>query len=441
MKLNAITENIRQRLGIDRLNPMQQRMCGSASPATLLLAPTGSGKTVAFTIPMLAAMGKCGRGVRAVVIAPSRELVMQIAGVVRVVATDYKTVAFYGGHPMHEEVKSLSVVPDIIVATPGRLLDHVNRRTVDLADVDVLVLDEYDKSLELGFEDEMRRVCRVMGALKRVILTSATRLDAIPAWLRSASDPEVVDFTDTQANESKPAPRVHVESPARDKLDTLVDLLCALSPEGKAIVFVNHRDAAQRVYDRLRRDGVPAGLYHGGLDQPARENAVEMLENDTTPVLVSTDLGSRGLDIAGVDSVIHYHLPPSAESWTHRNGRTARQGAPGTVYVITAEGEDIPDYVEWDREWRPAAAPAECPLRQRKATLYLNLGKKEKISRGDVAGFMIAKGGLEPAEVGRIAVRDHCALVAVPRMKARAVIGALAAEKIKGKRVKVSLLG
>ena len=304
----------------------------------------------------------------------------------------------------------------------------------------MLVLDEYDKSLELGFEDEMRRVTRVMTSLQRVILTSATRLDELPAWLPAVKNPEVVDFTGL-TDAQRQVPRVNVESPARDKLDTLADLLCALGSDVKSIVFVNHRDAAQRIYDRLHRDGVPVGLYHGGLDQPERENAVEMLENGTTPILVSTDLGARGLDIAGVDAVIHYHLPPTPESWTHRNGRTARQDADGTIYVITAEGEDIPEYVEWDRSWLPPAAPAECPLVRSRATLYLNLGKKEKISRGDVAGFMMAKGGLSVDEVGRISVRDHCALVAVPRAKAQAVIRAVASEKIKGKRVRVSLLG
>ncbi len=439
MKLNSITENIRQRLGIAELNPMQKQMAENQAAASVLLAPTGSGKTLAFTIAMLRSLGKPVRGVRAVVIAPSRELVMQIADVVRPIATGYKTVAFYGGHPMQEEISSLAVVPDIIIATPGRLLDHLQRSTLSVADVQTLVLDEYDKALELGFEDEMKKVTRRMESLSTVILTSATRLSELPRWLPLAAKAEVIDFT-TDEKAVKRVDKVNVESPARDKLDTLVDLLCALNPDGKAIVFVNHREAAQRVYDRLRSLGMPAGLYHGGLDQPERENAVEMLENGTTPILVSTDLGSRGLDIAGVDSVIHYHLPPTPESWIHRNGRTARQDAQGTVYLITTEGEDIPEYVSWDRSWRPAEAPAECPIRPSRATLYFNVGRKEKVSRGDIAGFLIAKGGLKPDEVGRISVRDHCALVAVPAAKAREVIKAVLPEKIKGKRARISRL-
>ena len=390
MDLNIILERVHRSLGIASLLPMQEQMAEIKLPASVLLqAPTGSGKTLAFAIALLRSMRRTDIGVKALVIAPTRELVLQIYETLRpIAAPEYKTAALYGGHSFEAEAKTLAGNPDIIVGTPGRLLDHINRRTVDLSGVSVLVLDEYDKSLELGFEDEMRRVTRVMTSLQRVILTSATRLDELPAWLPAVKNPEVVDFTGL-TDAQRQVPRVNVESPARDKLDTLADLLCALGSDVKSIVFVNHRDAAQRIYDRLHRDGVPVVLYHGGLDQPERENAVEMLENGTTPILVSTDLGARGLDIAGVDAVIHYHLPPTPESWTHRNGRTARQDADGTIYVITAEGEDIPEYVEWDRSWLPPAAPAECPLVRSRATLYLNLGKKEKISRGDVAGFMM----------------------------------------------------
>lgn len=439
MKLNNITENIRQRLGIAKLNAMQTRMADNTTAATILLAPTGSGKTIAFTIPLLRNLGKPGQGIRAVVMAPSRELVLQIADVIRPVATGYKTVAFYGGHPMQEEVKSLSVDPDIVVATPGRLLDHINRSTLSLEQVTTLTLDEYDKMLELGFEDEMKRTVRTMRGLNMVTLTSATALAELPTWLPLAKNATVIDFTDGEGTASGRLQKVNVESPARDKLDTLVDLLCA-APQGKSIVFVNHRDAAERVHKRLTDYGFPAGIYHGGLEQPERENAVEMLENGTTPIVVSTDLGARGLDIPGIDTVIHYHLPPTPESWTHRNGRTARQGADGNVYIITAEGEDIPEYVEWDRSWRPAQAPEVCPVERDTATLYFNVGKKEKISKGDIAGFLIAKGGLEPGDVGRISVRDHCALAAVPAAEARRVLKAVQSEKIKGKRAKITRL-
>ncbi|MDE6556252.1 MAG: DEAD/DEAH box helicase [Duncaniella sp.] len=438
MKQNEIISNISSRLGISELNVMQKRMSEVALKGIFtLLAPTGSGKTVAFAIPLLKSLRKPDGRVQAIVMAPSRELVLQIFNVIRPLASEYKTVAFYGGHSMQEEANSLSVTPDIIVATPGRLLDHLNRRQIDLGAVSTLVIDEYDKSLELGFTDEMRRVCKRLTGLGLVILTSATPLAAIPEYIPDMPV-EKIDFTEKVTSPRKRMQVVGVESPARDKLDTLIDLLHSLT-DGRVIVFVNHREAAERVHDALRKAGLPAGLYHGGLEQNERENAVELLANGSTPILVSTDLGARGLDIPELSAVIHYHFPVNAEAWTHRNGRTARQDASGDVYVITTEGEDIPDFINFDRTYRPTGN-SDDPIRSKAATLYFNVGKKEKISRGDIVGFLIAKGGLTKDEIGRIALRDHSALVAVPREKARDLVKTLAPEKIKNTRAKITRL-
>ena len=438
MKPNEITSNIASRLGIENLNPMQQRMTQTATRGTyILLAPTGSGKTVAFAIPLLKSLRKPDGHVQAVVMAPSRELVLQIYDVIRPIAPDYKTVAFYGGHSMQEETRSLAVTPDIIVATPGRLLDHINRRQLDLGAVSALVIDEYDKALELGFADEMRRVCRSLKGLGLVILTSATPLAALPDYLPQTSV-EKIDFSQSIEAPGRRMQVVEVESPARDKLDTLIELLRSL-PDGRVIVFVNHRDAAERVHSALRAASLPAGLYHGGLEQNERENAIELLANGSTPILVATDLAARGLDIPELSAVVHYHLPVSPEAWTHRNGRTARQDATGDIYVIVNEGEDIPEYINFDRSYVPTGHN-DRPIRSGVATLYFNVGKKEKISRGDIVGFLIAKGGLDSDEIGRIALRDHCALVAVPRDKAAALVKTLAPEKIKNTRARITRL-
>ncbi len=438
MKQKDITANIEARMGISDLNPMQKRMAEIPLKGTFtLLAPTGSGKTLAFAIPLLKSLGPSAGHVQALVMAPSRELVMQISEVVRPLATGLKTVAYYGGHPMQEEVNSLSVTPDIIVATPGRLLDHLNRGHLDLGAVSTLVLDEYDKALELGFADEMKRVCKRLTGLKLIIFTSATPLAALPDYL-PAREPVVIDYS------LKDSPRrrmqvVEVESPARDKLDTLIDLLRSLN-NGRVIVFANHRESVERIHAALRKAGIPAGLYHGGLEQNERENAIALLANGTTPVLVSTDLGSRGLDIPELSAVIHYHMPVSPEAWTHRNGRTARQDAEGEIYVITCEGEDTPAYITTDRRYVPTGQSTD-PIRSSAATLYFNVGKKEKISRGDIVGFLIAKGGLEAAEIGNITLRDHSALVAVPRDKASSLVDRLARERIKNTRARITRLG
>ncbi|MDE5666145.1 MAG: DEAD/DEAH box helicase [Duncaniella sp.] len=438
MKEKEILANIASRLAIGELNEMQRRMAGLQTKGTVtLIAPTGSGKTLAFAIPLLKSLGAPDGKTRAVVIAPSRELVVQIYEVIRPIASGFKTVAFYGGHSMQEETNSLAVTPDIIVATPGRLLDHIKRGNLDLATVRTLVLDEYDKALELGFADEMKRVCRKLSSVSFIILTSATVLAERPDYLPKSTRTELIDCSGS-ASPRKQMQIVHIPSPSRDKLDTLIDLLHSL-PDGRVIVFANHRESVERIHAALRKAGLPAGLYHGGLEQNERENAVELLNNGTTPILVSTDLGSRGLDIAELSAVVHYHLPPSAEAWTHRNGRTARQDAKGEIYVITAEGENIPDYVEWDRDYVPQGT-TDRPIVSSTATLYFNVGKKEKISRGDIVGFLIAKGGLDASQIGHIALRDHSALVAVPRTEARRLVKELAAERIKNTRAKISVL-
>ena len=445
MKLKDIRQIAAERLGIDTLNPMQCAMAGAHDPVTMLIAPTGSGKTLAFTIAALMSLGEpCGHP-QVVVIAPGRELVLQIYDVVRVMSRGYRTVAFYGGRSVTDEKNSLAGgVPDIIVSTPGRLVDHINRRRLESGvTLGALVLDEFDKCLELGFGDEMSRIMRFYGHPRRLMLTSATAMEELPEYI-PATRPQVLDFTGGCV--SAPRRQMHIMrviSPARDKIDTLVELLRATCRRGgRTMVFVNHRESAERVHGHLRKQGIAAGLYHGGLEQDDRERAVELLNNGTTPVLVSTDLAARGLDIEGVDSVVHYHLPVNEATWIHRNGRTARQDARGTVYVITTEGEAVPEYVEWDNDFYPDASKgAPDGLRSEMATLYFAAGKREKISRGDIVGFLLANvDSLTAGEIGRIALKDHYALVAVPRGRLGEILGYVSGRKIKNKKVRITPL-
>ncbi len=281
-------------------------------------------------------------------------------------------------------------------------------------------------------------MCKKLTSLSLIILTSATRLDELPPFLPVTQTSELIDFS-SDCSPRRRIQIVNVPSPTRDKLDTLIDLLRSLD-NGRVIVFANHRESVERIYSALRKAGLPAGIYHGGLEQNDRENAIEMLNNGSTPILVSTDLGARGLDIPELSAVIHYHLPPSPEAWTHRNGRTARQQASGEVYVITSEGENQPEYLEWDRELVPQGKSSD-PIVSDTATLYFNVGKKEKISRGDIVGFIVAKGNLDAGAIGRIALRDHSALVAVPLKEAARLIDTLNSHKIKNTRARISRLG
>lgn len=401
----------------------------------MLLSPTGSGKTLAFAIPLLNSLDPQKQGVKAIVLTPTRELTLQVFEVIRTLAhPEFKTAALYGGHNMLAEINSIKGEPDIIVATPGRLLDHIQRGTIDIRSASALVFDEYDKSLELGFLRDMGAIVRHIRKISLLILTSATKLEAIPEFLGKEAV-EVVDYR--QADNTPQIDFRRVDSPAADKLDTLEALLRDLSG-GRTVVFLNHRDAAERVFNALQDKGFTVGLYHGGLEQDMRERALVLFANGSTPVLVATDLASRGLDIDGIEAVVHYHLPVSEQALTHRNGRTGRMDATGRAFMIMSDKDKIPDFIPaLDSYWPEGTAPIEPSAW---ATLYFNAGKKEKISRGDIAGFLMQKGGLAKDEVGKIDVKDHCAYVAVPAAKARETAKALAPHKIKNTRVRVTQL-
>ncbi len=427
------------RMGISQLNEMQQRVLDTASNDNgdiILYSPTGSGKTLAYVIPLLCAIKDMPGQLQAVIIVPSRELAMQIAEVLRLLAVGHKVTCCYGGHKMEDERLSLETVPEIIVSTPGRLLDHCQRGHIDISNVRQLVIDEFDKCLELGFEEDMRKLIKKMPDLSRRYLTSATRLDHMPVYLR-LNAPLELDF----GSESKPTRLKvwRVDSDENDKLETLRQLLLSL-PQGKTIVFANYRDAVERIHSYLVQHHIAAGYYHGALEQLSREMAVDMFVNGTYPVLVTTALGSRGLDITDVKNIVHFHMPVSNESYIHRNGRTARQQASGDVYVITGPGETLPDYVAPDDVWHIPARLPRTSIEATTTTLYLMAGKKEKISRGDIVGFVVNNSAVGALQIGRIAVHDHYSLVAVPRAGISATLAALSSAKVKGKRVRISVV-
>ena len=440
MKEKEIISNIREKLGIECLNDMQREMLDSINePGDLvLLSPTGSGKTLAFIAPMLKELKAPNGKLQAVIIAPSRELVIQIFGIVRAIATGHKVTCCYGGHSVADERQSLSVVPSIIVSTPGRLLDHINRDNIDVFTTRLLVLDEFDKSLELGFHDEMKRILRRMPNISRRTLTSATMIDEFPDFLR-LHQVRIVNFLADKKELDSRLTVWSVRSDAKDKLEAALSLLKSITP-GRTIIFANHRESAERIQEFLVQRGVSAGLYHGGLDQQEREMALTLFDNGSNLILVTTDLGSRGLDIADVASIIHYHLPSSREIYTHRNGRTARVAANGNVYVLLGPTEEVPDYITFNDELSLNKANATAELKSQVASIYFNAGKKEKISRGDIVGFIANNGGITAQEIGTISLHDHYAIVAVPRAKVDDILSRIARLKIKNKRVRITRL-
>ena len=268
MKETEILQRVKERMGIDSLNDMQLQAINAWKTGggdLVLYSPTGTGKTLAFALCLLQALKPPMKRLQAVVMAPSRELVMQTADILRLLAADYKLTPCYGGHAVADEKASLAVTPDVVVATPGRLLDHHKRGHIDLSGTRLLVLDEMDKALELGFEDEMQRLLKQMPRINRRILASATVLDVVPEYVR-LHNPFTLNVLEQAA---QPAERIKVwqgESDSKDKLDTLRQLLLSLDV-GKTIVFANFRESAERIHQALNKWGFSVGLYHGALEQ------------------------------------------------------------------------------------------------------------------------------------------------------------------------------
>ncbi|MDE6272436.1 MAG: DEAD/DEAH box helicase [Muribaculaceae bacterium] len=446
MKEKEIRALLQEKEGIETLNPMQERMlqAGSEKRDIILLSPTGSGKTVAFAVPLLKMMKNPTGQVQAVVIAPSRELVVQIAGVIRNIGGEFRVLALYGGHKVEDEVNSLKVTPDIIVATPGRLLDHAVRRNIDLLPTRILVLDEFDKSLELGFEEEMQKIVKRMKNLSRIILTSATDSATLPEFL-PIKNPVILNFLEENKSLRKRMRIYRVDSDDRDKLKSLLTLLKNIgikdrsNPE-RSIIFVNHRESAERIYDFLRKQGVSCVLYHGALDQQKRESAIASFNSGVRPILVATDLAARGLDIEGVQNVVHYHLPMTQESYTHRNGRTARVAREGDVYLLVGPEEKIADYIQPDSNFR-LSDEVSGDLATGMDLLYVTGGKREKLSKGDLLGWLVKEAGVSASDIGKLFVFDHYSLIAVKSSEVKKIIETAGRKKIKGEKRRISIMG
>lgn len=423
-------EQIYERLGISQLNELQEEANRRFPEGKdmMILSPTGSGKTLAFLLPLVQKLDVKSNEVQAVIITPSRELALQIDGVLKQMKSGVRSVSCYGGRPAMDEHRIMQgVLPHVIVATPGRLVDHLQKENFDSSNVDTLVIDEYDKCLEFGFEKEMTAALGLLPSVKQKILCSATRSVKLNL-------PVLLDYLGQEEDVEKRISLYHVQSPIKDKLETLLCLLRCFGQK-QTIVFLNYREAVERTYKFLKSANVQCEMFHGALEQEKRERSIYKFSNGTSNVLVSTDLAARGLDFPDIDNIIHYHLPLNEEAYIHRNGRTARWEAEGNSYFLLNEEESIPDYVlEKNGDIPEYYIPKNLPpvLPSIWATLYIGKGKKDKISKVDVVGTLCKIGGLERSEIGRIDVREHQSFAAVHRDKMPMLLSRLKGQKIKG---------
>lgn len=433
MKSNHKSQTaILAKLGIESLNSMQEETALAIDSAdeVILLSPTGSGKTLAFLLPVIGVLDSDIPEVQAMIIVPSRELAIQIEQVARDMGSGYKVNAVYGGRPISKDKIDLAHTPHLIIGTPGRIADHMRRGTFSTEWTRTLILDEFDKSLEIGFEEEMDEIIYNLPNAYRKILTSATQGVDIPDFV-GLKKPMTIDYL---ADGVKELDVKSIISPDKDKLDTLVDALKHIGNQ-PGIVFLNYKDAINRVSDHLDDCGISHACFYGGLDQHDRERALIKFRNGTHQLLIATDLAARGIDVPEIKFIIHYHLPLREEEFTHRNGRTARMHSEGTAYVLHWRDEELPEFIynlpEEDLTNKHKLTKANWK------TLFVSGGRKDKISKGDIAGLFFKIGGLNKDQLGIIELKSDCAFVAVAADAAYTTIQKVDNKRVKKKKVRV----
>ncbi len=426
-------EGILAKLNIHQLNPMQDEAITAIKTHTntILLSPTGTGKTLAFLLPLLDSLDPESNEIQALILVPSRELAIQIEQVIRSMGSGYKVNAVYGGRPMSKDKIELKHVPAILIGTPGRISDHFSNDRFSKKYIKTIILDEFDKSLEVGFEYEMRGIINELPSISKRILTSATQGVEIPDFVR-LDKPETVNYLGTSVSKLKVKT---VISPAKNKLNTLLHLLNHIGNQ-QGIIFCNLKDSIQKVSSFLESKNISHGCFNGGMEQKDRERSLIKFRNGTNQILIATDLAARGIDIPEMNYIIHFQLPLSKEEFTHRNGRTARVSAKGTAYVLKWKEERLPEFI--------GTPPLEDISKQslRKPvfweTLFISGGRKDKISKGDIAGMFFKLGKLTKDQLGIIELKQDCAFVAVPAFIADQLVETLNNTRLKKKKVRVT---
>ncbi|MEO6303222.1 MAG: DEAD/DEAH box helicase [Bacteroidia bacterium] len=424
---------------IDTLNEMQIATIDAISKPNdvVLISPTGSGKTLAFLLPLLEIFDKEKEGVQVLILVPTRELALQIEQVFKQMVTGFKVNTCYGGHDVKIEKNNLMHPPALLIGTPGRIAHHLRKQNLTTKDVHTLILDEFDKSLEAGFHDEMSFIIKSSARIKKRILTSATPLKEIPDFV-GLKKHEELNYTIGKQEEKEALKIKAVRVVGDDKLEALMLLISKIGNRS-TMVFCNHRDAVNRISEQLDFHKVEHGTYHGGLEQIDREKTLIKLRNGSTSLLITTDLAARGLDIPEIEAVVHYQMPTTEDAMIHRNGRTARMHGTGTVYFLLDIDDHLPPFLEITPEEESLPTKFISPKPGEWKTLYIGAGKKDKINKMDIVGVLLQKGNLKKEELGKIEVLDHSAYAAIKANKIESTLKLIREEKIKNKKVKIQI--
>lgn len=436
-------------LGFTAMTPVQ----AAALPAILAgkdvraQAKTGSGKTAAFGLGLLQHIDPAQFATQSLILCPTRELADQVAKELRRLARympNIKILTLCGGLPFSVQRDSLTHAPHIIVATPGRLLDHLKKETVTLDRVQTLVLDEADRMLDMGFADAIDEVIAHAPAQRQTLLFSATWPTAIAA-ISSRIQREPVTVETDSVDELPAVEQQFYEVARGGKIRLLQQLLSKYQP-ASCVVFCNTKRDCQAVCDALSESRQSALALHGDMEQRDRDRTLVRFANGSSRVLVATDVAARGLDIKALEMVINFELSWDPEVHVHRIGRTARAGESGLAISFCAPEEALratvlEEMLSMTLDWRPQPAGAAiAPLEAAMATLCIDGGKKAKIRPGDILGALTGDMGIDGADIGKIDIHPIHAYVAIKAAAARHALKQLQQGKIKGRAVKATLL-
>ncbi|MEZ8284961.1 ATP-dependent RNA helicase DbpA [Vibrio splendidus] len=409
---------------------------------------TGSGKTAAFGLGLLQNLRVKRFRVQSLVLCPTRELADQVAKEIRTLARgihNIKVLTLCGGMPMGPQIGSLEHGAHILVGTPGRILDHLERDRIDLSELNTLVLDEADRMLEMGFQDALDAVIEAAPKDRQTLLFSAT----FPKQIKSVADrimnnPQMVKVESTHDHSSIQQYFYKVEgTEARD--DALELMLLHHQPES-AVVFCNTKKEVQNVNDELSHRGFSVIELHGDMEQRERDQALVQFSNKTISILVATDVAARGLDVDNLDAVFNFELSRDPEVHVHRIGRTGRAGSKGVAISFFSEKEmhrvaQIDEYMDMPIE--PSQLPAKPiakPYYSNMVTIQIDGGKKAKLRAGDILGALTGQGGIDGKSVGKINLFAMRAYVAVERSVSKKALGKIESGKMKGRQFRARIL-
>jgi len=447
-------------LGFNKLTPIQ------AESIPLLLAgkdligqsKTGSGKTAAFALPMLHKLNMQSRELKGLVLCPTRELSAQVAREMRKLGRRHRglqVLVLAGGEPLRPQASALERGAHLAVGTPGRILDHLRRGILDLRSVETIVLDEADRMLDMGFQEDMEEILRAAPAPRQTVFFSATFPRSIEA-MSHAYQTEAVRITIEDESEAQPDIRqLVVRAEAEDKLRTLRWVL-AHHPHESALIFCNFKASVAELEKTLSKAGMSVASLHGDLEQYDRDQVMAKFRNASTRILVATDVAARGIDVQNLDLVINYDLPSQPEIYVHRIGRTGRAGKAGlSVSLSTAREQSKVEAIQeitgipMERISMSAAGeqPEVAPLAQvlsreaKMETIQISGGRKEKVRPGDILGALTGEaGGLQATDIGKIEIHDHFSYVAVAKSVSQAAVESLCEGRIKGRKFRARLV-